>query len=176
MVPLLFSAQAKDFHPALKPIQPGPEPGAGDGNPTDPKPGGFAKGTLAGRKAGCLRRFIRETCRGELGHWFALGCAPVFFLWNPWWADRDTVSVQRIAGHHPSSRLASPEECCASLLQLVHRAFGMGRHQSLPGAVHQQVHFLQDGLSKEDFVPQNVGVIKGVATVNVEHQRAGQRH
>jgi glycosyl-4,4'-diaponeurosporenoate acyltransferase len=49
--------------------------------------GGFAKGTLAGTKADYLRRFIRETWRGELCHWFALGCTPVFFLWNPWWAD-----------------------------------------------------------------------------------------
>jgi len=49
--------------------------------------GGFAKGSLAGRDPAYLRRFIRETWRGELCHWFALGCAPVFFLWNPWWAD-----------------------------------------------------------------------------------------
>ena len=49
--------------------------------------GGFAKGTLAGTKADYLRRFIRETWRGELCHWFALGCTPVFFLWNPGWAD-----------------------------------------------------------------------------------------
>jgi len=48
---------------------------------------GFARGSLAGLDPAYLRRFIRETWRGELCHWFALGCAPVFFLWNPWWAD-----------------------------------------------------------------------------------------
>jgi glycosyl-4,4'-diaponeurosporenoate acyltransferase len=49
--------------------------------------GGFAKGKLADRKADYLRRFIRETWRGEICHWCAMGCAPVFFLWNPWWGD-----------------------------------------------------------------------------------------
>ena len=49
--------------------------------------GGFAKGALRATDAEYLRRFIRETWRGELCHWFALGCAPVFFLWNPWWGD-----------------------------------------------------------------------------------------
>ena len=49
--------------------------------------GGFAKGTLVTIEPEYLRRFIRETWRGELCHWLALVCAPVFFLWNPWWAD-----------------------------------------------------------------------------------------
>jgi glycosyl-4,4'-diaponeurosporenoate acyltransferase len=49
--------------------------------------GGFAKGELADTNPGYLRRFIQETWRGELCHWVALGCAPVFVLWNPWWAD-----------------------------------------------------------------------------------------
>ena len=49
--------------------------------------GGFAKGTLAGTQHDYLRRFIRETWRGELCHWAAVACAPVFFLWNPWWSD-----------------------------------------------------------------------------------------
>jgi glycosyl-4,4'-diaponeurosporenoate acyltransferase len=49
--------------------------------------GGFAKGTLAANHPDYLRRFVRETWRGELCHWAALGFAPVFFLWNPWWAD-----------------------------------------------------------------------------------------
>jgi glycosyl-4,4'-diaponeurosporenoate acyltransferase len=44
---------------------------------------GLAKGTLAGADPDYLRRFIRENWRGELCHWFALGCTPVFFLWNP---------------------------------------------------------------------------------------------
>ncbi len=49
--------------------------------------GGFTKGTLTGSAPSYLRRFIQETWRGELCHWFAIGCTPVFFLWNPWWAD-----------------------------------------------------------------------------------------
>lgn len=49
--------------------------------------GGFAKGTLASKDGAYLQRFIQETWRGELCHWAALAFAPVFFLWNPWWAD-----------------------------------------------------------------------------------------
>jgi len=49
--------------------------------------GGFAKGSLAGLDPDYLCRFIRETWRGELCHWFALGGTPLFFLWNPFWAD-----------------------------------------------------------------------------------------
>jgi glycosyl-4,4'-diaponeurosporenoate acyltransferase len=49
--------------------------------------GGFAKRTLAGKNPDYLQRFIRETWRGELCHWVAIGFAPVFFLWNPWWGD-----------------------------------------------------------------------------------------
>ena len=49
--------------------------------------GGFAKGTLAGTNRAYLERFIRETWRGELCHWAAIACTPLFFLWNPWWGD-----------------------------------------------------------------------------------------
>lgn len=49
--------------------------------------GGFAKRTLAATDRDYLVRFIRETWRGELCHWCALAFAPLFFLWNPWWAD-----------------------------------------------------------------------------------------
>ena len=47
--------------------------------------GAFPKGSLAGTDPDYLRRFIRETWRGELCHWLAMACAPLFFLWNPWW-------------------------------------------------------------------------------------------
>lgn len=59
--------------------------------------GGFAKGALAGLDPDYLRRFIRETWRGELCHWFTLGCTPVFFLWNPWWADLVMVTYALVA-------------------------------------------------------------------------------
>lgn len=49
--------------------------------------GGFAKRALSGNSRDYLERFVRETWRGELCHWAALACAPVFFLWNPGWAD-----------------------------------------------------------------------------------------
>jgi glycosyl-4,4'-diaponeurosporenoate acyltransferase len=49
--------------------------------------GGFAKGKLAGANPAYYERFIRETWRGELCHWCAIGCAPIFFLWNPWWGE-----------------------------------------------------------------------------------------
>ena len=49
--------------------------------------GGFAKRSLAAAEPVYLQRFIRETWRGELCHWCALAFVPLFFLWNPWWAD-----------------------------------------------------------------------------------------
>jgi glycosyl-4,4'-diaponeurosporenoate acyltransferase len=49
--------------------------------------GGFAKGELVAIDAGYLDRFLCETWRGELCHWAAMAFVPVFFLWNPWWAD-----------------------------------------------------------------------------------------
>ena len=49
--------------------------------------GGFAKGALRSADPGHLARFVRETWRGELCHWAALAFVPLFFLWNPWWAD-----------------------------------------------------------------------------------------
>ena len=49
--------------------------------------GGFAKGTMNNREPEYLARFIRETRRGELCHWLAIGCAPLFMIWNPWWGE-----------------------------------------------------------------------------------------
>lgn len=48
--------------------------------------GGFAKKSLTSREPEYLRRFIAETRRGELCHWVQLALAPVFLIWNPWWA------------------------------------------------------------------------------------------
>jgi glycosyl-4,4'-diaponeurosporenoate acyltransferase len=62
--------------------------------------GGFAKGTLTGIRRDYLQRFIRETWRGELCHWCALGFTPVFFLWNPWWGDAVMVAYV-IAANFP---------------------------------------------------------------------------
>jgi glycosyl-4,4'-diaponeurosporenoate acyltransferase len=49
--------------------------------------GGFAKGRLGARDPAYLIRFARETWRGELCHWCAIACTPLFFLWNPWWGN-----------------------------------------------------------------------------------------
>ena len=49
--------------------------------------GAFTKGEVTGKGADYWQRFVRETWRGELCHWCAIGCAPVFFLWNPLWGD-----------------------------------------------------------------------------------------
>lgn len=59
--------------------------------------GGFAKRSLAGSNPDYLRRFIRETWRGELCHWSAFAFVPVFFLWNPWWADLVMVAYGIVA-------------------------------------------------------------------------------
>jgi glycosyl-4,4'-diaponeurosporenoate acyltransferase len=59
--------------------------------------GGFAKGTLLARNDDYLRRFIRETWRGELCHWVAMAFAPVFFLWNPCWAGMIMVAYALVA-------------------------------------------------------------------------------
>jgi len=54
--------------------------------------GGIAKRGLIGRDPASHRAFARETWRGELCHWSVIACTPVFFLWNPWWADLIMVS------------------------------------------------------------------------------------
>lgn len=47
---------------------------------------GFAKKGLAQQDSNYLDRFVKETCRGELAHWFVIIVAPLFFLFNPWYA------------------------------------------------------------------------------------------
>lgn len=49
--------------------------------------GGFAKASMSSTDAAYLTRFVVETWRGEVCHWTAIACTPVFFLWNPWWGD-----------------------------------------------------------------------------------------
>ncbi len=47
---------------------------------------GFPKKRLAHADPVYVARFIRETCRGEFAHWLMIAIAPVFFLWNYWYA------------------------------------------------------------------------------------------
>ena len=48
---------------------------------------GFPKQRLLSNDPEYLRRFIRETRRGEAAHWAMLLCGALFFLWNPPSAD-----------------------------------------------------------------------------------------
>ncbi len=47
---------------------------------------GFVKKNLSEKNHGYLSVFIYETGRAEYTHLFAMLPAPVFFIWNPWWA------------------------------------------------------------------------------------------
>jgi len=59
--------------------------------------GGFRKRTLRSSSPDYLARFVRETCRGELTHWIVLCCAPLFFLWNPWWVGLIMIAYASVA-------------------------------------------------------------------------------
>ena len=45
--------------------------------------GGVSKRKLPSYDADGLQLFVRETRRAELAHWWAMGCSPLFVLWNP---------------------------------------------------------------------------------------------
>jgi glycosyl-4,4'-diaponeurosporenoate acyltransferase len=49
--------------------------------------GGFSKKSIIRRDRLYLNTFLFETRRAECAHWCMLLCAPVFYLWNPLWAD-----------------------------------------------------------------------------------------
>jgi glycosyl-4,4'-diaponeurosporenoate acyltransferase len=46
-------------------------------------PGGMSKRHLPAYDVAGLQLFVRETRRAELAHWWAMGCGPLFVLWNP---------------------------------------------------------------------------------------------
>ena len=58
---------------------------------------GFRKKNLRSRNRDYLEEFYRETCRGEWAHWVTLAAAPIFFLWNPLWADLVMLSYAFVA-------------------------------------------------------------------------------
>ncbi len=45
--------------------------------------GGVSKRQLPALDDAGLQRFVRETRRAELAHWWAMGCGPLFTIWNP---------------------------------------------------------------------------------------------
>jgi glycosyl-4,4'-diaponeurosporenoate acyltransferase len=62
--------------------------------------GGFPKARLAATAPGYLERFIRETRRGEICHATAFLFLPMFYLWNPGWADA-VMTVYAIVANLP---------------------------------------------------------------------------
>ncbi len=45
---------------------------------------GFSKRNLRDASAGQLERFVVETRRAEVTHWWVAALGPLFVLWNPW--------------------------------------------------------------------------------------------
>jgi glycosyl-4,4'-diaponeurosporenoate acyltransferase len=45
--------------------------------------GGFSKRSVRGRDPAFLERFVIETRRAEITHWWVMVAGPFFFLWNP---------------------------------------------------------------------------------------------
>jgi glycosyl-4,4'-diaponeurosporenoate acyltransferase len=62
--------------------------------------GGFQKAKLSGRSSFHVRRHMTEAWRGELCHWAALACTPLFFLWNPLWGDA-VIVLYALAANAP---------------------------------------------------------------------------
>ena len=59
--------------------------------------GGFPKKTLECSDTGYLKTFLYETKRAELTHWLVMIPAPIFFLWNIWWAGIIMIGYALIA-------------------------------------------------------------------------------
>ena len=62
--------------------------------------GGFPKKQLLSRNPASIDRFLIETRRAEIAHWFMLGCLPIFFIWNPPWA-RWVMAFYAVAANLP---------------------------------------------------------------------------
>jgi len=58
---------------------------------------GFSKNSIKSRDPIYLKNFILETRRGEWAHGVTLCFAPVFFIWNPLWADLVMLGYALIA-------------------------------------------------------------------------------
>ena len=91
--------------------------------------GGFDKSRLATFDDAHLRAHQRETRRAELGHWLTMLPAPLFFLWNPWYAAvvvqgyavavnwpciaaqrYNRIRLQRLLARRAASRVQSPPQ------------------------------------------------------------------
>lgn len=61
---------------------------------------GFPKKSLRSRDHRYLREYAIESRRGEAAHWAMLGFLPLFFLWDPPWADV-VMTVYALASNVP---------------------------------------------------------------------------
>jgi glycosyl-4,4'-diaponeurosporenoate acyltransferase len=59
--------------------------------------GSFSKQSLQRRDDAYLTQFAAETWRGELAHWVMFLLCPIFFLWNPLWADGVMIAYAVLA-------------------------------------------------------------------------------
>jgi glycosyl-4,4'-diaponeurosporenoate acyltransferase len=59
--------------------------------------GGFPKKNLERSDPQYLETFLYETKRAELTHWLTILPAPIFFLWNIWWAGIIMIAYALIA-------------------------------------------------------------------------------
>lgn len=59
--------------------------------------GGFSKRRLPGAGRRDLERFVCETRRAELTHWWVMGLAPWMFLWSPLWVGAVMVGYALVA-------------------------------------------------------------------------------
>lgn len=58
---------------------------------------GFPKKNLESSDTQYLKTFFYETKRAELTHWLTILPAPIFFLWNIWWAGIIMIAYALIA-------------------------------------------------------------------------------
>ena len=86
--------------------------------------GGFSKRRLAGAGPDDLARFVAETRRAELTHWWVLAAGPVFLLWNPWWLGL-VMLVYAVVANVPC--LVVQRYNRARLTRLLERAEGRAR-------------------------------------------------
>jgi len=57
----------------------------------------FSKNSVRSKDPAYLKEFVLETKRGEWAHWLTICCAPIFFIWNPLWADMVMVGYALVA-------------------------------------------------------------------------------
>lgn len=85
--------------------------------------GGFDKSSVGGRSTDALERYAAETRRAELSHWLVMAAAPLFALWNPWYA-AVSMLVYGVVVNAPC--IVSQRHNRARILRLLNRRAGTG--------------------------------------------------